>query len=73
MINEAVINETVITESKLNKQQVSTLNDAPKSIQLAVDLIQLLEENGIDNQVAIEALEITLNDFKQKQDNLNRN
>ncbi|MCC4834338.1 MULTISPECIES: YbaM family protein [Shewanella] len=48
-------------------QPQSPLNDAPKSVQLAVDLIQLLEENNIDTQTAIEALQITLNDFKRKQ------
>ncbi|MDO6617964.1 MULTISPECIES: YbaM family protein [unclassified Shewanella] len=47
--------------------QPSPLNDAPKSIQLAVDLIQLLEENKIDTTTAIEALQITLADFKKKQ------
>ena len=46
-----------------NKQ---TLNDAPKAIQLAVDLIQLLEENEIDECIAIEALEIVIDDFKRK-------
>ncbi|WP_076540706.1 YbaM family protein [Shewanella sp. UCD-KL21] len=50
-----------------NNPQPSPLNDAPKSIQLAVDLIQLLEENKIDTATAIEALEITLADFKTKQ------
>ncbi|MDO6775618.1 YbaM family protein [Shewanella sp. 3_MG-2023] len=47
--------------------QPSALNDAPKAIQLAVDLIQLLEENKIDTTTAIEALQITLADFKTKQ------
>ena len=46
--------------------QPALLNDASKSIQLAVDLIQLLEENKIDTATAIEALQITLNDFKRK-------
>jgi len=44
------------------------LTGAPQSIQLAVDLIQLLEENQIDNQVVLDALEIVLKDFKNKQD-----
>ncbi len=53
----------------MSKQQESSLSlaDAPQEIQLAVDLIQLLEENQIDTQLAIDALEIVLNDFKQKQ------
>ncbi|WP_084605287.1 YbaM family protein [Psychromonas aquimarina] len=44
----------------------SSLADAPKSVQLAVDLIQLLEENQIETDTAVEALSIALNDFKQK-------
>lgn len=67
-----MIDKNVENENQLNKPHISTLNDAPKSIQLAVDLIQLLEENDIDNQVAIDALEIVLNDFKQKENNLNK-
>lgn len=43
------------------------LAKAPKSVQLAVDLIQLLEENQIDKQVVVDALEIVLKDFKNKQ------
>lgn len=43
------------------------LADAPKSVQLAIDLIQLLEENQIKTELAIEALQIVLNDFKKKQ------
>ena len=50
-----------------DKNQPSSLSDAPKSIQLAVDLIQLLEENNIDTTTAVEALQITLDDFKRKQ------
>ncbi|MFQ3175155.1 MAG: hypothetical protein ACJAYB_000495 [Psychromonas sp.] len=44
------------------------LENAPLSVQLAVDLIQLLEENKIDKQVAVDALEIVLKDFENKQD-----
>jgi len=43
------------------------LEKAPKHIQLAVDLIDLLETNNIDTEVVIQALEIVLKDFKQKQ------
>lgn len=45
-----------------------SLSDAPKSLQIAVDLIQLLEENQIETPIAIAALEIVLNDFKNKAD-----
>lgn len=53
----------------MSKQKNSSVSlaDAPKTIQLAVDLIQLLEENRIETEVAIDALQIVLNDFKQKQ------
>ncbi|MFT7052915.1 MAG: hypothetical protein ACJAU1_000465 [Psychromonas sp.] len=43
------------------------LKNEPQSVQLAVDLIQLLEENKIDKQVILDALEIVLKDFKNKQ------
>ncbi len=45
------------------------LADAPPAVQIAVDLIQLLEENKIDNKTAIEALQIVLNDFQKKAQN----
>lgn len=51
----------------MNKQPAS-LKDAPQSVQIAVDLIQLLEENKIENNIAIEALEMVLADFKRKND-----
>ncbi|MFO6421988.1 DUF2496 domain-containing protein [Motilimonas sp. KMU-193] len=44
-----------------------SLANAPKHIQLAVDLIQILEENEIEIDTAIAALEIVLKDCKQKQ------
>jgi len=50
----------------MNKQSDTTLDEQPKAIQLAVDLIQLLEENAIDNQVALDALAIVINDFQRK-------
>lgn len=49
----------------MNKQATS-LKNAPQSVQIAVDLIQLLEENKIENNIVIEALEIVLADFKRK-------
>lgn len=48
------------------KKDNPPLADAQQSVQLAVDLIQLLEENKIDKQVALDALEIVLKDFKNK-------
>ena len=44
-----------------------TIENAPPHIKLAIDIIQLLEENDIENQLAIDALKIVLNDFQQKQ------
>ena len=43
-----------------------SLENAPKHIQLAVDLIEILEENQVDNKTAIAALEIVLNDYRKK-------
>jgi hypothetical protein len=53
----------------MNKSENMQLNllDAPKAIQIAVDLIQLLEENQIETEVAIAALEVVLTDFKKKE------
>lgn len=42
------------------------LADAPKDVQLAVDLIYLLETNEIDSEVALSALEIVKNDLLTK-------
>ncbi|RJG42222.1 pleiotropic regulatory protein RsmS [Motilimonas pumila] len=43
-----------------------SLANAPKHVQLAVDLIQLLEENQIDMALALQALEIVQHDCQQK-------
>ena len=43
-----------------------SLADAPQAVQIAVDLIELLEENKIDNKIAIEALQIVLKDYQKK-------
>ena len=43
-----------------------SLENAPQHIQLAVDLIELLETNEIDNQVAVDALKIVLADAEEK-------
>ena len=42
-----------------------SLENAPKHLKLAVDLIQLLEENNIANDTAIKAIEIVLADLKK--------
>jgi len=50
-------------------QPTIDLNKAPEEIKLAVDLIQLLEENEVKVDTAIQALEIVLQDFKHKAKN----
>ncbi|MFB1056633.1 pleiotropic regulatory protein RsmS [Vibrio diabolicus] len=47
-------------------QPTSPLDDAPKEIKLAVDLIYLLESNEIDPEVALNALKIVQNDLENK-------
>ncbi|CAH0533914.1 hypothetical protein VST7929_01791 [Vibrio stylophorae] len=44
------------------------LNQAPAHIQLAVDLIYLLESNDIDPQTALKALAIVQQDLEQRLD-----
>lgn len=46
--------------------KVTDLKSAPVHIKLAVDLIQLLEENNLELETTIQALEIVLTDFKNK-------
>jgi hypothetical protein len=43
-----------------------SLDNAPKHVQLAVDLIELLETNNVKSQVAVAALELVLADFQTK-------
>ena len=50
---------TVMTEC-------NTLANAPKHVQLAVDLIMLLEQHELDAKTVLQALEIVQKDFKQK-------
>ena len=50
-----------------------SLENAPKHIQLAVDMIQLFEENDIDTQTVLDALEIVKQDYLRKQQAANLN
>ncbi|MCJ8274831.1 MAG: YbaM family protein [Psychrosphaera sp.] len=43
-----------------------SLESAPKHIQLAVDLIELLEQNKVDPQLALDALAIVCDDCQKK-------
>ncbi|PSU51781.1 hypothetical protein C9J12_01260 [Photobacterium frigidiphilum] len=44
----------------------SSLSDAPEDVQLAVDLIYLLESNDIKPEIALAALEIVKKDLESK-------
>jgi hypothetical protein len=48
------------------KDPVPSLAQAPQSVQLAVDLIYLLETNHIDPEIALEALRIVEQDLQGK-------
>ncbi|WP_084429480.1 pleiotropic regulatory protein RsmS [Aliagarivorans marinus] len=43
-----------------------SLETAPAHIKLAVDLIQLLEENQLEPQVVLDALAIVKQDYQRK-------
>lgn len=43
-----------------------SLENAPEEVKLAVDLIMLLEENGIAPETVLSALEIVKRDFERK-------
>ena len=43
------------------------LDNASPSIKLAVDLIQLLEDNQIESAIVLDALEIVTKDYERKQ------
>ncbi|GAB3004365.1 YbaM family protein [Psychrosphaera aestuarii] len=42
------------------------LANAPEHVQLAVDLIMLLENNNVDNHIALQAIEIVKADLLRK-------
>ncbi len=46
-----------------------SLDFAPDHVKLAVDLIELLESNHVEVDVAVDALTLVLHDFKRKQEN----
>ncbi|HBV75391.1 MULTISPECIES: pleiotropic regulatory protein RsmS [Vibrio] len=49
-----------------NNTSDSNLDSAPAEVQLAVDLIYLLENNDIDPQIALKALIIVQQDLNRK-------
>lgn len=54
------------TEDNKKINNSSPLSDAPPHIQLAVDLIMILESHEIEPDVALEALEIVKLDLEYK-------
>ena len=50
----------------LEEDKPSNFEQAPEHVKLAVDLIMLLEQNDINPQVAIDALDIVKQDYQRK-------
>lgn len=50
-----------------------SLEDAPESVQLAVDLIYLLESHHIEPKTVLDALDIIRQDYEQKLANQSAN
>ncbi|AXH64398.1 MULTISPECIES: DUF2496 domain-containing protein [Providencia] len=46
---------------------MNSLKDAPQEVQLAVDLIYLLENSDIEADIVLKALDIVKNDYVSKQ------
>ena len=46
---------------------MNSLKDAPQEVQLAVDLIYLLENSDIESDIVLKALDIVKNDYISKQ------
>lgn len=55
---------TVVVDDE--PDNMSTLATAPQEVQLAVDLIMLLESNNIDSNIALKALDIVKADLENK-------
>lgn len=54
------------TTPKSETTNPSSLDNAPQDIQLAVDLIYLLESNEIDPNIALSALKIVQSDLEKR-------
>lgn len=48
------------------KENGMSLAQAPAEVQLAVDLIALLESNGLEPELVLKALQLVQRDFQQK-------
>jgi hypothetical protein len=67
MTNNDTDNQEIETSIEVEQNaNPSPLDNAPDEIKLAVDLIYLLENNDVEKETAIKALEIVLNDYKNK-------
>ena len=67
MTKDSIIAAEIETSIELEQgEKTSPLNNAPDEIKLAVDLIYLLENNEVEKETAIKAIEIVLNDYKNK-------
>lgn len=58
--------KTKLSEDVTQDNQIKTLDTAEEHIQLAVDLIYLLESNEMSAETVLKALDIVSADFKQK-------
>lgn len=63
-----MINHQHSTQSSIMSKDAisSSLSSAPEDVQLAVDLIYLLESNDIKPEIALAALEIVKKDLESK-------
>ncbi|CAG19420.1 conserved hypothetical protein [Photobacterium profundum SS9] len=63
-----MINYQHSTQSSIMSKDTipSSLSSAPEDVQLAVDLIYLLESNDIKPEIALAALEIVKKDLESK-------
>ena len=55
-----------LSEDSTQQKNIETLDTAEEHIQLAVDLIYLLESNEMPAETVLKALDIVSVDFKQK-------
>lgn len=61
-----IMSNELNTNTDQDSRIESPLNSAPAEVKLAVDLIYLLENNEIDSQVALNAIEIVKKDLERK-------
>lgn len=57
-----------MADNNQSNQSHNELENAPAHIQLAIDLIMLLEQHELPKQTVLKALEIVQRDFENKPD-----